>query len=406
MNHISTNLSEIGESRFVRSNIQQSAVPGNTHSTPRSSSHDSRFPVYGLDWTSSAQSDTAKIAVSSFREDSTNRLKIIKGSPIYIDDEQNGIKTTDAYDLTSVAEVTVNYPITRLQWDPSMPLYPDATCVATSSECLRIYELLEPDPSQAYAQNPRIIEKMTLTNSKTKNFNQLPPLTSLDWNNTDPRHIITSSIDSTCTLWDISRGTGVAKTQLIAHDSEVFDVKFLHGNKHVFTSCSNDGSIRVFDLRSLEHSTIIYEPQSTRSSIASIATLSSAQDAAMGQRVPLLRLATSNYNANQIAAIEADSSRILILDLRYPETPIEILRNHVAPVNSIAWHPSKNFLLTGADDCQVLIYDLTDCGQAENSVAPIFGFFDEMEVNNVCWNTDGSWVAANSGRRTQAVALM
>ena len=51
-----------------------------------------------------------------------------------------------------------------------------------------------------------------------------------------------------------------AKTQLIAHDKEVYDVRFCAGSVDVFVSCGADGSVRMFDLRSLEHSTIIYEP--------------------------------------------------------------------------------------------------------------------------------------------------
>lgn len=51
-----------------------------------------------------------------------------------------------------------------------------------------------------------------------------------------------------------------AKTQLIAHDKEVYDVRFCANSVDVFVSCGADGSVRMFDLRSLEHSTIIYEP--------------------------------------------------------------------------------------------------------------------------------------------------
>jgi WD40 repeat protein len=83
-------------------------------------------------------------------------------------------------------------------------------------------------------------------------------LTSLDWNTVSPSLIITSSIDTTCTIWDIP--TLTAKTQLIAHDKEVFDVRFCANSVDVFVSCGADGSVRMFDLRSLEHSTIIYEP--------------------------------------------------------------------------------------------------------------------------------------------------
>jgi hypothetical protein len=37
-------------------------------------------------------------------------------------------------------------------------------------------------------------------------------------------------------------------------------VRFCANSVDVFVSCGQDGSVRMFDLRSLEHSTIIYEP--------------------------------------------------------------------------------------------------------------------------------------------------
>ena len=46
--------------------------------------------------------------------------------------------------------------------------------------------------------------------------------------------------------------------RLIAHDKEVFDIQF--GNdENTFISGGVDGSLRLFDLRALNHSTIIYE---------------------------------------------------------------------------------------------------------------------------------------------------
>jgi DDB1- and CUL4-associated factor 7 len=105
-------------------------------------------------------------------------------------------------------------------------------------------------------QLPKLTPLALLSNSKTPEHTA--PLTSLDWNTMSPKLIITSSIDTTCTIWDIPSLT--AKTQLIAHDKEVFDVRFCAGSVDVFVSCGADGSVRMFDLRSLEHSTIIYEP--------------------------------------------------------------------------------------------------------------------------------------------------
>lgn len=74
------------------------------------------------------------------------------------------------------------------------------------------------------------------------------PLTSFDWNQVDPNLCLTCSVDTTCTAWDIQ--TQQAKTQLIAHDKEVFDVAF-SDTVHTFCSVGADGSARMFDLRYL-----------------------------------------------------------------------------------------------------------------------------------------------------------
>ena len=57
---------------------------------------------------------------------------------------------------------------------------------------------------------------------------------------------------------------GTVNSQLIAHDQEVYDVAFSN-NTNIFTSVSADASVRMFDLRNLDHSTIIYEDESKQS---------------------------------------------------------------------------------------------------------------------------------------------
>jgi hypothetical protein len=41
---------------------------------------------------------------------------------------------------------------------------------------------------------------------QNKNSEFCAPLTSFDWNETDPKRLGTSSIDTTCTIWDIEVG--------------------------------------------------------------------------------------------------------------------------------------------------------------------------------------------------------
>ena len=86
------------------------------------------------------------------------------------------------------------------------------------------------------------------------------PLTSFDWNEVDPNLLGTSSIDTTCTVWGLETGqvlgrvnmvSGHVKTQLIAHDKEVYDIAFSKagGGRDMFASVGADGSVRMFDLR-------------------------------------------------------------------------------------------------------------------------------------------------------------
>ena len=73
------------------------------------------------------------------------------------------------------------------------------------------------------------------------------PLTSFDWNETDPTMIATCSIDTTVTVWDVV--SQQPKTQLIAHDKEVYDIAFTPNDTHIFATAGADGSVRLFDLR-------------------------------------------------------------------------------------------------------------------------------------------------------------
>lgn len=144
---------------------------------------------------------------------------------------------------------------------------------------------------------------------------------------------MTSSIDTTCTVWNVE--TQQAKTQLIAHDKEVYDVTFAGNNADIFASVGADGSVRMFDLRALEHSTIIYETSSSSPSIPGNSTLQTGVQPA----VPLLRLSFNKLDANYLSTFHADSSSVQILDIRVPGVPVTELRGHKGAVNCMAWSP-------------------------------------------------------------------
>jgi WD repeat-containing protein 68 len=156
----------------------------------------------------------------------------------------------------------------------------------------------------------------------------LAPLTSFDWNINDPNMCVTCSIDTTCTVWDME--TLQAKTQLIAHDSEVHDVAFGKGT-NTFASVGADGSMRLFDLRSLAHSTILFETSAVKD-----------VEGEASKNPSLLRMCWNQLDNNYLAAIQQDSHDIFILDLRVPAVPVFELKAHASNVSAIAWAPNSS----------------------------------------------------------------
>ena len=165
------------------------------------------------------------------------------------------------------------------------------------------------------------------------------------------------------------------KTQLIAHDKEVYDIAFSRagGGRDMFASVGADGSVRMFDLRHLEHSTIIYEDPA---------------------HTPLLRLAWNKQDPNYLATIAMDACEVIILDVRVPCTPVARLNNHRACVNGIAWAPhSPCHICTAGDDHQALIWDIQQMPRAVED--PILAYTAaEGEINQIQWGTtQPDWIA-------------
>lgn len=128
----------------------------------------------------------------------------------------------------------------------------------------------------------------------------------------------------------------------------MYDVAWSPSSREVFASVGADGSVRMFDLRSLEHSTILYEatPAPASSSASSSSTAkngaltspnpsSSATPGTLPS--PLLRLAFSPTSPTYVSVCHADSADVQILDTRSPGTPAMEVRGHSGAVNGMAW---------------------------------------------------------------------
>lgn len=203
--------------------------------------YEAPWHIYAMNW-SVRRDKKYRLAIASLLEQYPNRVEIVQ-----LDDSTGEIR--------SDPNLSFEHP-----YPPTKAIFiPDKECarpdlLATSSDFLRIWKLPDPDENPTQNNNSNRVELKSLLNGN-KNSEYCGPLTSFDWNEAEPKRIGTSSIDTTCTIWDIEKET--VDTQLIAHDKEVYDIAW--GGVGVFASVSADGSVRVFDLRDKEHSTIIYE---------------------------------------------------------------------------------------------------------------------------------------------------
>ncbi|KVI09369.1 protein TRANSPARENT TESTA GLABRA 1 [Cynara cardunculus var. scolymus] len=322
--------------------------------------YESPYTLYAMAISSAAathRSSHRRIALGSFIEEYTNRVDIVT-----FDEETLSVKSNPSLSFDHP------YPPTKLMFHPNPKS--SADILASSGDFLRLWGLRE-----------NSIEPISvLNNSKASEF--CAPLTSFDWNEVEPKRIGTSSIDTTCTIWDVERG--VVETQLIAHDKEVHDIAW--GEAGVFASVSADGSVRVFDLRDKEHSTIIYEsPQPD---------------------TPLLRLAWNKQDLRYMATILMDSNKIVILDIRSPTMPVAELERHKGSVNAIAWAPaSSRHICSAGDDSQALIWELPPVA-GPMGIDPISMYSAGSEINQLQWSAaQPDWIAIAFSNKIQLLKV-
>lgn len=275
--------------------------------------------------------DSCRLALGSMERSLNNRIEIVE---MY---EEN---------LNRSAIINQEFPSTKLMWSPSRN---NQNLLASSSDVIRIYK---------YTEDNELELNLTLNNKKSK---YCAPLTSFDWNKENNSILGTASIDTTCTIWDLNKST--IRTQLIAHDKEVFDIAFSQ-DEHIFISTGADGSIRLFDLRSLDHSTIIYESK---------------------DQTPITKIAWNMQNNHFISALAWEKDTVYIIDRRRQMMSLVELKSHCGPITGMAWAPQSNSHICSVGlDKNALIWNIQS--QIENSNSgPYLSYNAPDEINNVAW---------------------
>jgi len=289
------------------------------------------------------QDNPYRLAIGSFLDHSNNKVQIVQ-----LNDESTSLK--------KVAEFSHPFPPTKLMWFPDRlgKSGHNQDIIASTGDFLRIWELSGTGANLRATLNNKYLE----SNS---------PLTSFDWNQEDPKMIVTSSVDSMCTVWNIEAQKPLA--QIVTHDKEVYDVAFSEG-KNVFASVGADGTLRMFDLRNLKNSMIIYETHEK----------------------PLLKLGWNKQDPNYIVTLAQDSPAVVI-DIRIPSFPAAELSGHTKSMNAVCWAPhSSGHLCTVGDDSQALIWDISELSRPKHD--PILAYHADAAINQLQWSAiQPDWIA-------------
>ena len=291
----------------------------------------SQNPLYSCSW-SNRKDKPLRIATTSFISQISNTLEIIQ-----LNEQSN--------QMLKICEAPIEYPPTKVMFSPD---------TSSSSKDLLVTGGLQPQLFEI--QGNRLINVATLGSVQ----DTLSPCTSLDWNSVNKDRLATCSLDTTVTVWSVETHQPVKK--LIAHDKEVYDISFAN-SPDLFGTVGGDGSLRMFDLRSLEHSTILYESQGLN---------------------PLLRLRWNQFDSNYIATFASDSHKIIVIDIRRPSIPYVELALHQSNVNAICWSPhSSTHICSASTDRKALIWDLFPVEQSKSP--SVLQFEAEAAVNDIAW---------------------
>lgn len=352
--------------------------------------------ISSLAW-SNEPGEPLQLALSSYIEDYTNHVQLVSLA-----------RDTNDQELKSVATFYHPYPATKILWIPRSAdnhTY-SPRLLATTADYLRIWRVQENKSNsltQAGGYLNRSVDstdslevevKLECLLNSNRGSKLCTPLTSFDWNDADPNMIVTSSVDTTCAVWDLETSTlvsstrspqseflisGSLRTQLVAHDHQVYDVSFsrFSSSRSVFVSSSGDGSVRLFDLRRLSTSTVLYEVDGSKP---------------FEQRA-LVRVSCSKLDTNLVSTFASNSNEILIIDIRNPGRPVGTLSNHTANLNGMSWAAhSAHHICSAADDCQALIWELSKL--PDPIAEPLLAYRAGGKINAISWSfSQPDWIA-------------
>ena len=371
------NLSINNIDESYKDNLKKNEDEKNNKYIKKYKSHDSR--LYGITFQSSIESNIINFAVSSLNISKDNNISLLSFHQEELDDEEddeekntietnsnkNNINLSENDSIKLKSQVKCNFPVSSILFSPHEE---NKNLLISTSDLLSVYSYEEEQ-----------LNLIVAFERKTKNY--CGPLTSCDWSRANNAIIGVSSVDHTCSIWDLNKRE--EKYMIIAHDKEVYDIS-LGPDEFIFMSTGADGSVRLFDSRQANSSSIIFE---TRDESA------------------MTRLKWNLVNPNFILTVIVDKNEIYILDQRKLNAPYGILKVHTNVVNNAIWAPQSNSnLISVSDDKSALLWDIY-C-DSEKPEEYIMKYEAEYEIENVAWGEiTQNWIGIIDGNQAEILRI-
>ena len=341
-------------------------------------SNDSR--LYGITFQSSIENNIINVAVSSLNMDINNNISILSFSEDNLKSESNetdninfinnyndtinNINYVNNNSIFLKSQVQCEFPASSILFSPHEQ---NKNLLVSTSDILRLYSYEE--------------EKLSLKVAfKKRRKDYCGPLTACDWSKTNNSIIGVCSVDTTCAILDLNKLE--VKYMIIAHDKEVYDISLQ--DEFTFMSTGADGSVRLFDSRAANSSSIIFETR---------------------DKSPITRLKWNIINPNFILTVIVDKNEIYILDQRKLTSPYAILKVHTNVVNNAIWAPESNSnLISVSDDKSALLWDVyCDSDQPEEY---FMKYNADFEIENVAWgDVTQNWVGIVDGNQAEILRI-
>eukprot|EP00924_Labyrinthula_sp_SR-Ha-C_P010027 snap_masked-scaffold_21-processed-gene-5.85-mRNA-1 protein AED:1.00 eAED:1.00 QI:0/-1/0/0/-1/1/1/0/375 len=343
------------------------------------------------------------VAVGSFSEQYTNQITVLVLNP---DNSVNFLTTF----LHPYSPTQISFPPTE-----------NSSILGSTADYLRIWSC---EPNQAQSN---LLCLLNRSNPDPMYKDCCAPLTSFDWCNFNQNMILTSSVDSTLSLWDIEKQSilhvfnqkvdpNFSTSRLLS--SETLNLAVNYGvnadpryqpppakPEETFLGKTNQSA--ALDVCSSPHHSTIFCVASEDGTISTLdvrAKYENKQWKVSNQSI--LRVFWSPFDDYLVSCVVDNSPTVSLLDLRNQQLSninlasppgVGTLGNHEGIVNTASFSPfSRGIICTGGEDFMVHYWNLLgDC------TIPVFSSTARSYVENMVWGPTANQVLITSGNFLQ-----